>query len=74
MKSLPKNRGAGGPFRSTPPRPHAQSPKRGPPAPAPPLPDIALMWDVGEKKRWWRYALTALAGAAAGAGILNWLG
>ncbi len=52
----------------------AQLPKKGAAPPAPPLPDIALMWDVGEKKRWWRYALTALAGAAAGAALLNWFG
>ena len=52
----------------------AQLPKKGAAPPAPPLPDIALMWDVGEKKRWWRYALTALAGAAAGTALLNWFG
>src|SRR3546814_4093545 len=49
----------------------AQLPKKGAAPPAPPLPDIPLMWDKGEKRRWWRYALTALAGAAAGAGILS---
>ena len=52
----------------------AQLPRKGAAPPAPPLPDIPLMWDKGERKRWWRYALTALAGAAAGAGILTWLG
>ena len=41
--------------------------------PAPPLPDIALMWDTGEKKRWWRYALTAVIGAAAGVAAMGWL-
>jgi ubiquinone biosynthesis protein len=52
----------------------AQLPKKGAAPPAPPLPDIALMWDAGEKKRWWRYTLTAIAGAAAGAALLNWFG
>ncbi len=42
--------------------------------PAPPLPDVPLMWEKGETRRWWRYALTAVAGAAAGAAALNWLG
>jgi ubiquinone biosynthesis protein len=32
------------------------------------------MWAKGEKRRWWRYALTALVGAAVGAGLLNWIG
>jgi ubiquinone biosynthesis protein len=52
----------------------AQLPKPGGAPPAPPLPDIPLMWDKGERRRWWRYALTALAGAAAGVGALHWLG
>ena len=42
--------------------------------PAPPLPEIPLMWDKGERRRWWRYALAALVGAAAGAAALNWFG
>ena len=52
----------------------AQLPKKGAAPPAPPLPDIPLMWDSGENRRWWRYALTALAGAAAGAAALWALG
>jgi ubiquinone biosynthesis protein len=32
------------------------------------------MWERGEKRTAWRYALTALAGAAAGAAILLALG
>ena len=44
------------------------------PMPAPPLPDIPLMWEKRATRRWWRYALTALAGAAAGAAALNWMG
>ena len=52
----------------------AQLPRKGAAPPAPPLPEIPLMWDKGEKRRWWRYALTALLSAAAGAGILTWLG
>jgi ubiquinone biosynthesis protein len=51
----------------------AQLPKPGGAPPAPPLPDVPLMWERGERRRWWRYALTALAGAAAGAGVLHWL-
>jgi len=49
-------------------------PRPGAAPPAPPLPDIPLMWEPGEKRVWWRYALTALIGAAAGAGMLHWLG
>ena len=52
----------------------AQLPRKGGAPPAPPLPEIALMWDKGEKRSWWRYALTAIAGAAAGVAALNWLG
>ena len=50
----------------------AQLPRKGGAPPAPPLPEIALMWDKGERKRWWRYALTAIAGAAAGVGAMGW--
>ena len=52
----------------------AQLPRKGAAPPAPPLPAIPLMWEKGEKRRWWRYALAALAGAVAGAAALNWLG
>ncbi|MFN7030070.1 MAG: 2-polyprenylphenol 6-hydroxylase [Sphingopyxis sp.] len=52
----------------------AQLPKPGAAPPAPPLPDVRLMWEKGEKRTAWRYALTALAGAAAGAAILLALG
>ena len=52
----------------------AQLPKPGAAPPAPPLPDVRLMWERGEKRTAWRYALTALAGAAAGAAILLALG
>ena len=51
-----------------------QLPRKGAAPPAPPLPDIPLMWEKGERRVWWRYALTALASAAAGAAALNWLG
>jgi ubiquinone biosynthesis protein len=51
-----------------------QLPKKGAAPPAPPLPDIPLMWEKRATRRWWRYALTALAGAAAGAAALNWMG
>lgn len=41
--------------------------------PAPPLPEVPLMWERrGAHGRWWGYALTASFGAAAGAGAL-WL-
>jgi ubiquinone biosynthesis protein len=36
--------------------------------PGPPLPDVVVV----RRSSWWRYLLTALAGAAAGAGVL-WL-
>jgi ubiquinone biosynthesis protein len=36
--------------------------------PGPPLPDVVVV----KRSGWWRYLLTALAGAAAGAGVL-WL-
>lgn len=52
----------------------AQLPKKGGAPLAPPLPDIPLMWDKGEKRRWWRYALTALAAGAAGALGMAWWG
>ena len=52
----------------------AQLPRKGAAPPAPPLPDIPLILNGNGKSRWWRYALTALLGAAAGAGILTWLG
>jgi len=52
----------------------AQLPRPGAAPPAPPLPDVRLMWERGEKRTAWRYALTALAGAAAGAAILLALG
>ncbi len=52
----------------------AQLPKPGGAPPAPPLPDIPLIWDRREKRVWWRYALTVLVGAAVGAGLLHWLG
>ena len=51
----------------------AQLPKPGGAPPAPPLPAVPLMWERSERRRWWRYALTAVAGAAAGAGALHWL-
>jgi ubiquinone biosynthesis protein len=51
-----------------------QLPKKGAAPPAPPLPEIPLMWEKGEKRVWWRYALTALVGAVIGAATLNWLG
>ncbi|MDZ3830600.1 MAG: 2-polyprenylphenol 6-hydroxylase [Sphingopyxis sp.] len=51
-----------------------QLPRKGAAPPAPPLPDIALMWERGERRVWWRYALTALTGAAAGVAAMLWSG
>ena len=51
-----------------------QLPRKGAAPPAPPLPGIPLMWEPGEKRIWWRYALIAMIGAASGAGLLHWLG
>jgi ubiquinone biosynthesis protein len=51
-----------------------QLPRKGAAPPAPPLPDIPLMWERNGKRIGWRYALTALAGVAVGAGALHWLG
>ena len=31
------------------------------------------MWEPGEKRVWWRYTLTGLVGAVAGAGLIHWL-
>ncbi|MBL8649009.1 MAG: 2-polyprenylphenol 6-hydroxylase [Sphingopyxis sp.] len=50
-----------------------QLPKKGAAPPAPPLPEISLIIGNGARSMWWRYALTALVGAAAGAAALNWL-
>jgi ubiquinone biosynthesis protein len=51
-----------------------QLPRKGAAPPAPPLPEIPLMWDKGEKRVWWRYALTALAGGAVAAAGMIWFG
>lgn len=40
-----------------------QLPRKGGAPPAPPLPDVPLMWER-KGNGWWRYVLTALAGAA----------
>ena len=45
-------------------------PPHGAAPPAPPLPEIALI----ERRSWWRYAITGLAGAAVGAGLLFMVG
>ncbi len=48
-------------------------PPKGAAPPAPPLPDVPIMWEKrAGNGRLWRYGLTALTGAAAGAGAL-WL-
>lgn len=48
-----------------------QLPHKGAAPKAPPLPDIPLMWDCREGSRWWRYIITALAGAGVGAALLT---
>jgi ubiquinone biosynthesis protein len=52
----------------------AQLPRPGGAPPAPPLPDVPLMWDKRPGSRWWRYALVALAAAGAGAAGMAWWG
>lgn len=52
----------------------AQLPRKGAAPPAPPLPDIPLMWDKGDRRVWWRYALTALVGAGAGVAVMTLIG
>ncbi|QJQ33429.1 2-polyprenylphenol 6-hydroxylase [Sphingomonas lacunae] len=47
-------------------------PPKGAAPPPPPLPDVPLMWERRGRSTAWGHALTALAGAAAGAGGL-WL-
>jgi ubiquinone biosynthesis protein len=44
--------------------------------PAPPLPDIPLVWERrGKRSTWWRYALAMVGSAgAAVAGTLWWTG
>lgn len=51
-----------------------QLPRKGGAPPAPPLPDVVLMWDKGAARRGWRYALVATLGAVAGAGAWSWFG
>ena len=42
--------------------------------PPPPLPDVQLVWERRSRTSgWWRFALAALVGAAAGAGLLTLL-
>lgn len=50
-----------------------QLPKKGAAPPAPPLPDIPLMWEPGERRVWWRYLLTGAIGAAIGVAAMMWL-
>jgi ubiquinone biosynthesis protein len=40
-----------------------QFPRQGGAPPAPPLPEVQLMWE-SKRSGWWRYALAALTGAA----------
>ncbi len=49
-----------------------QLPKKGGAPPPPPIPEIELLWDRNRTGRGWRYALTAIVAAAAGAGVMWW--
>ncbi|MFD1765440.1 2-polyprenylphenol 6-hydroxylase [Sphingorhabdus buctiana] len=51
-----------------------QLPKKGGAPPPPPLPDIELIWEKRRGGNGWRYVLTALAAAAAGAATMWTLG
>ncbi len=46
-------------------------PPRGAAPPAPPLPEVTLMWER-RSSGGWRYVLTAIVGAVAGAALLHW--
>jgi ubiquinone biosynthesis protein len=51
----------------------AQLPKPGGAPPAPPLPDVKLVWERGPHSAKWRYTLTAVVAGAAGVGAtLMW--
>jgi ubiquinone biosynthesis protein len=51
-----------------------QFPPVGGAPPPPPLPDVQLVWERRSRTSgWWRFALAALVGAAAGAGLLTLL-
>ena len=52
----------------------AQLPKPGGAPPAPPLPEVKLIWDRDRTTVWWRYTLTALIAAVAGAAAALQLG
>ncbi len=50
-----------------------QLPRKGAAPPAPPLPDVTLMWERGERRLWWRFALAALIGAGITAATMLWM-
>jgi ubiquinone biosynthesis protein len=52
----------------------AQLPRPGGAPPAPPLPDVKLVWEKRGGSGWWKYALTAVVAALAGAAAMMWLG
>ena len=49
-------------------------PRKGGAPPAPPLPEIPLIWDKRAGSGWWKYVGVALVAAAAGAAVMRWLG
>jgi ubiquinone biosynthesis protein len=49
-------------------------PRKGGAPPAPPLPDIPLMWEKRASSGWWKYLGVALIAAAAGALLAMYLG
>ncbi|MEY4269341.1 MAG: hypothetical protein RLZZ58_557 [Pseudomonadota bacterium] len=52
----------------------AQLPRPGGAPPAPPLPDVPLMWDRRGGSRGWRYVLVTLVAGGAGAAAMAWWG
>jgi ubiquinone biosynthesis protein len=51
-----------------------QLPRKGGAPPAPPLPEIPLIWEKRARSGWWKYASVALLAAAAGAAGMWWFG
>ena len=49
-------------------------PRKGGAPPAPPLPEIPLIWDKRTGSGWWKYAGVAVVAAAAGATGMRWFG
>jgi ubiquinone biosynthesis protein len=50
-----------------------QLPRKGGAPPAPPLPEVSLMWER-KGSGWWRYVLSALAGAGVAVAAIRLIG